>query len=155
MTSTDPLITLRNLIIDNWTVTDADLSTIGDSSKKVFCTTGTYDQNQPLQPQIAVAPVSCAVTENYISHNAVHSRELYDIHIYTPILRESGKGVGVAKKWLWILREEVKRIVNAKVDGVSGATLLLTSGMFVPEQDADPVALHFVYTVSVEFFEAT
>jgi hypothetical protein len=153
---TDPLITLRNLIINNWSLTDSDLDTIGASTKDIVCTTGWYDSALPQKPQICIVQAAENPIETYLGYTHVYAQALYDIHVWIPISRVSNAGAGLAKKWLYAVRREVQRIILAHKNGNSGIDeLFWYDGRVVPEPDVDPPVLHYVVTVQLRWYEAT
>jgi len=113
----DPLIALYDLIKSNWSVSESGLQTIGGTSKDILLSTGWYDEDFQ-GPQITITEIDARDQPFELGYGTVRVFAVYQIDIWVPISRASSKGPGLAKKWRWTVREEVKDILKANLTGV-------------------------------------
>ena len=149
----DPLITLRAAIIADWngnTDLDSDIDTIGGTDKEVLCSTGWYDEDFQ-GPQITITEITASDTPFELGYGTVRVFAIYQIDCWSPILRETGKGPGEAKKWKWQMRSEVKRIVKANLTGLTDLNYVVLdqTGRSIDELDRDVPVLRYSLQISV------
>ena len=149
----DPLITLRAAIIAAWNGNadlDSDIDTIGGTDKEVLCSTGWFDEDFQ-GPQITITEITASDVPFELGYGTVRVFALYQIDCWAPILRETGKGPGEAKKWKWQMRSEVKRIIKANLTGLTDLkyAILDQTGRNIPELDRDVPVLRYSLQISV------
>lgn len=146
----DLLTTLYDLITSDWALADTDRDTIGnkqaDSSKDIHCTTGWYDESF-VAPQITITPVSGVEPVKAVGYATVEESEMVDIGVWVQVLKETSKGAGYAKAYVYALREEVKRIIRKNKTATGIYDLDVVDWRFVPEPEREKPVLHYIVTV--------
>ena len=148
----DPLVTLYSLIDTEWSVSDTDLDTIGGAdSDEIHLSTGWYDEDKKNKPQITITEITSHDTPFELGYGVVRVYGIYQIDIWIPIFRNTSKGPGLAKKWRWTLREEVKRIVKANLTGLTDLNYVVLdqTGRSIDELDRDVPVLRYSLQISV------
>jgi len=141
----DPLITLLTLLKDNWTLT-------GELAKEnIRFSTGWIDEDFQ-GPQIVITSVTDMKTPQNIGYEKIFHDAVYQIDIFVPILRETGKGPGKAKANKWAMTQEVERILKANLKATD-LWYLLYSGVSrdADELDREPPVLRKIIEVNPQW----
>lgn len=117
----DPLLTLRSALISDWDdleTLDPVIDTLGGKDKKVLCSTGWYSE-EFIGPQITITEDSSADELYEIGYGTIRVIATYQVDVWVPITKTTGKDPGVAKQYKWEIVQEIKRILKANKTGLS------------------------------------
>jgi hypothetical protein len=108
----DPGITLMACIKDGWTLGGAL------AKANIKFSTGWYDEDF-LSPQISVTEMSDLDIPFELGYGTIKVDAIYQIDIWVKILKVTGNGPGIARGYLWDMREEVKSILRSNLTGLT------------------------------------
>jgi len=106
----DPTITLRKLLVDNWSLS-SPLST-----SEVKFSTGWYDKALE-NPQVTITPLYVNMRPAELGYGWIRFEAVYSIDIWVVQQKATGKGPGTARSWLHSIFQEVVRILKASLKG--------------------------------------
>ena len=117
MAMQDPAITIMAAIKAGWTLA-GDLA-IGN----IRVDTGWYNEDFE-SPQITVTEMSDLDIPFKLGYGTIRVVAIYQVDIWVKILKQTGKGPGIAKGYLWDMRREVKDILRSNLTDLSGLRYL-------------------------------
>ena len=142
----DPLITLYSALLAQWG------GGIIPPVAGIKFTTQWFDKNITT-PQITVTEVSTLDIPLDLGYGTVRVDAVYQIDAWVTVLRETAKGVTLAKTYKWNMRQEIRRILKKNHVGLTDIELLLLNdvGRSLDEPDATPPILRFSQMVGVVY----
>jgi len=106
----DPAMTIRNILKDNWSLAT------GASADEVKFSTGWFDQKYK-QPQITVSEISDDPEPWELGYGTIRVFAIYQVDCWVTVVKmgTAAKGVGIAKKYRWWMKTEVRRILKEQL----------------------------------------
>lgn len=143
----DPAITLMAFLKSGWSLT-------GDLAKaNIRFSTGWYNRRFEA-PQVSVTLLwerDVVLGLGYTKHGV---EAFYEINVWVKILKSgTGKGPGLAKKWRHEMKEHVKALLKAQLEGYTDLKVVVLDQIARPfdELDGAPPLLRFSIPVHVEY----
>ena len=140
----DPLITIYSALLAQWG------GGIIPPVAGIKFTTQWFDKNITT-PQITVTELTTLDRPLDLGYGTVRVDAVYQIDAWVTVLRETAKGVTLAKTYKWNMRQEIKRILKANLTGLTDLKLLILNDIGRPldEPDGTPPILRFSQLVGV------
>jgi len=140
-------MTLRSALIAGWnanTDLDAAIDTLGDKTKDVFCLGGWYN-GKIVTPQLTITEVTDLDTPFQLGYGVIRVLSTFQIDIWVKVKEATEKGPGLARKYVWQMRQEVKRILKANLTGLTDLQLVVLdqTGRNLDEHDQTPPLLRY------------
>ena len=144
MSIQDPAITILVALTSGWTLADPlDLSNVKIS-------TGWYEASVTL-PQVTVTEFSAVDRPFQLGYGVIRVDALYQVDVWVKILKDTDRGRGVAKSWLWALRREVETILRANLTGLTNLAYLVLNQTGRRLDEPDRALLRFNKLVLVQY----
>ena len=140
----DPLITLRNLLKDNWSLISPN------STSEIKFSTGWYDEDV-LTPQITVTELYDDDEPFELGYGTIRIYAVYQIDAWVTVELDTGKGKGLAKDSIRKMQMEIRRIFKNNLTGLEGLRYVMSNqrGRRIDEPDAVPPRLRWSKDIQV------
>ena len=112
--------------------------------------TGWYEATTEL-PQVTVTEFSAIDRPFQLGYGVIRVDAMYQIDIWVKAIRATSRGRGVAKAWLWAIRQEVKTILRGHLTGLTDLAYLVLNQTGRRLDEPDRALLHFSQLVLVQY----
>lgn len=80
--------------------------------------TGWYEKDV-ISPQVTVTEVSDRDIPFELGYGTIRVDAVYQADVWMKVIKATGKGPGIARGYLWAMREEAKRILRSNLTGLT------------------------------------
>lgn len=142
----DPAITIRGILKSAWSLTGALDDTL------IKFSTGWYDQRK-VTPQITVTPESDDAEYLALGGDPLRVYEVFNVDVWITFARVSAAGPGLALQQKRDCRDEVLKILDANMKGLTDIDYLWlnTPGINLDEPEAEPPIARYRKQVTVVY----